>query len=223
MSTIQEFDYSINLLKFIFWQYDQPSEENIAKLIRQKQDSLEINHTQFWEDWYQDVFNINTLNEFGVTVWSIILGIPKLIEVDARNPNISWGFGQFRKNYNNGNFNPSETQGPLMIEQKRIILKMRYQQLISRGTIPEINQIMKNAWGDSGLSYCVDNYDMTITYQFEFPPEPWMIYAIETLEVLPRPSAVGGIIKDVSTWILTTGNWSDTSVWDDTDTWNDGV
>lgn len=198
MITIQQFDYSIDLLQFIFWQYDQPSEGNIAKLVRQKQANADEDHTEFWENWYQNVFNIDTLDKFGVAVWAIILDIPRLIEIDPRTPNTSWGFGDFRINYNNGNFNPSETQPVLEIEQQRIILKMRYQQLVSRGTIPEINQIMKNAWGDVGLSYCIDNYDMTISYTFEFEPEPWMIFAIETLQVLPRPSCVDYSIVDLS-------------------------
>lgn len=221
MSKIQKFDYAVNLLRVIPWQYQ--GAVRLLEWLENKQANLDEDHTVFWESWFDEVFNIENLSEFGVTIWSIILEIPGIIETENRSPNISWGFGPNRKNYNNGNFNPSESQPALILEQKRIIIKMRYQKIVSRGTVPEINRIMNEAWGDVGNSYCIDNYDMTIQYVFEFPPQGWMLYAIETLDILPRPASVGSSIVDVSSWVLDTGNWDDNAVWKDSSLWNDGV
>lgn len=220
MSQIQEFDYSANLLRVVPWQYNDA--ERLLKWLQNKQDFFKTNSEEFWQNWQTNVFNIDTINEFGVSVWAIILDIPLLITQEAREANTSWGFGQYRKNFNNGNFNPGATQQNLTIEQKRTLLKMRYQQLISRGTIPEINKIMQDAWGSSGNVYCIDNEDMTISYVFEFEAEPWMIYAIETLDILPRPSAVDYNIFSNASWILETGSWNDDAQWIDYETWNDG-
>jgi hypothetical protein len=220
MSQIQAFDYSLDLLRVIPWQYNKAV--RLLTWLQNKQNYANSDHTDFWNNWYRDVFDVNTVNPFGASVWSIILDIPQINQGSPREPNSSWGFGQFRKNYNNGNFNPSSGGQFLTLEQKRIIIKMRYKQLISRGTIPEINAIMNEAWGDVGNSYCLDNYDMTIEYRFDFTPSDWIIYAIQTLELLPRPSAVRDSIVDASGWILSNGVWNDFSIWDDSETWNDG-
>ena len=221
MSRIQEFDYSIDLLRVIPWQYDKAV--RLLEWLQNKQNYANQNHDDFWTNWYDDVFNIETINDFGATVWAVILDIPTLNEESQTEPNSSWGFGQFRKNYNNGNFNPETGGAALSIEQKRTIIKMRYLQLISRGTVTEINSILNMAFGYAGSSWCQDNYNMTIEYRFDFTPEPWMIFAIQTLDLMPRPSAVGAMIVDISGWILTTGSWNDVATWDDLDVWNDGL
>ncbi|NIT55538.1 MAG: DUF2612 domain-containing protein, partial [Aliifodinibius sp.] len=52
-----------------------------------------------------DVFNLDTANDFGLSVWSVILNTPLTVENNEPEPdNSNWGFGNNRKNFNNGNF-----------------------------------------------------------------------------------------------------------------------
>ena len=74
MSTIQEFDYSVDLLKAILWQYNESP--NLLSLVTQKQEWYTQNQSEFWSDWYTNVFNLQTANLFGLAVWSIILNVP---------------------------------------------------------------------------------------------------------------------------------------------------
>jgi hypothetical protein len=71
---IQEFNYSVNLLQSILWQYDEAT--NLIGLINKKNSWYNVNQTQFWENWYNNVFNLLTANSFGLSVWSIILNLP---------------------------------------------------------------------------------------------------------------------------------------------------
>jgi len=172
---IKEFDYSANLLRVILWQYNQA--ERLQAWLENKQNNFDRDNSDFWQDWYQNFFNIESANNFGINLWAIILDLPILIQENEAEIVDSFGFGEYRSNFFESNFYTGDggSSSILTIEQRRILIKMRYQQLNTQATIPQINLIMKNAWGDLGNSYCIDNYDMTITYFFEFEPPAWII------------------------------------------------
>jgi hypothetical protein len=72
------------------------------------------------------------------------------------------------------------------------VLRLRYFQLVSRGTIPEINQFMKMLLGDQGQVYVLDPNDMTyVVYVFTFQPNPGLTFVLDTYDLLPRPAGVG--------------------------------
>jgi len=187
---IQEFDYSINLLRALLWQ-DNTAPKTTA-LLQQKQDWYDANVSTFWEDWVTDVFDIRTANEFGLAVWAIILGVPTSAIIPPTNK-ANFGFGTFNKNFGHGNFGSnSSTVVGLTLEQKRILLRLRYFKLISRCTVPEINRIMKSVLGDQGSVYVLDANDMSfVTYVFGFQPNSALAFVLQNFDVLPRPAAVG--------------------------------
>jgi hypothetical protein len=187
---IQEFDYSINLLRALLWQDNRAPK--LKSILQQKQDWYDTNVSTFWEDWVRDVFDIRTANEFGLAVWAIILGIPTSAILPPTNkPN--FGFGSFNKNFNHGNFgSKSSTVVGLTLEQKRILLRLRYFKLISRCTVPEINRGMKSILGDQGTVYVLDANNMQfVTYVFGFQPNSTLQFVLQNFDVLPRPAAVG--------------------------------
>lgn len=190
MSEIQQFDYSVNLLQSLLWQYNEAG--RLQKLLELKQDWYNTNQTEFWQNWERDVFNLATANDFGLTVWSIILGRILNVTTAAQNPDLpTWGFADTHKNFNNGNFRRS-TAGSisLTIDQKRIVLQLRYFQLVTRGAIPEINRFLKRVFADLGQVYVLDGLDMTMTYVFTFVPSSGLQFVLEQYDVLPRPAGV---------------------------------
>lgn len=187
MTTIQDFDYSIDLLQFILWQYDNA---NVGTLDQQKQNYLTTNSQEFWEDWYNDVFNLTTANDFGIAVWSIILDLPLLFEVTAFI--IGWGFGPGRKSFGDGNFVPAPSGiAQLTTEQRRLLLLLWYRRLTTTATVSDINSILSFIFGDLGLAYVRDNYNMTIDYIFEFEVPSWILFIFTNFDVFPTPAAVG--------------------------------
>jgi len=138
---IQDFDFSINVLEALLWRHNEA--ENFQALIQNKQDALDSLNKDFWTDWIADVFNLDTANSFGLSVWSIILDIPLSIDPDDQEPdNSNFGYGEVRKNYGNGNYSGATGEIILGTEEARLALKLRYYQLVSRGTIPESNKIV---------------------------------------------------------------------------------
>ena len=186
---IQSFDFSINILRALLWRHNEAV--NLQALLQNKQDALDELNQDFWESWIIDIFNLQTANRFGLLVWSIILNIPLTIEsIEPEPDNSNWGFGEFRKNFNNGNFTAFGSSSALSLEDARIVLKLRYYQLVTRGTIPECNKIVADIFSLNNTVHALDGLDMTMTYIFDQYPSSALRGALAKFDLLPRPSAV---------------------------------
>ena len=123
MSRRQEFDFSIDLLRVVLWQYN--GAENLQSLLTSKQQWYIDNQTDFWDNWTTDVFDLRTANEFGLSVWAIILELPLVATLppsDITRP--TWGFSSNNSNFENGNFSSrTATDAGLTLDQRRIALK----------------------------------------------------------------------------------------------------
>lgn len=191
MSTVQQFDYSVDLLKALLWQHNNATA--LETLLRRKQEWYDENQSDFWNNWYTDVFNLDTANDFGLSVWSRILGVPLQVRIENSAAKDAFGFGVNHQNFNNGNF-ARATDGDQEItrEQARLVLKLRYFQLVSRGAVSEINEWLLALFGDQGTVFVVDSLDMTFaTYFFDFTPDSQLQFILEKYDLLPRPAGVG--------------------------------
>ena len=195
---IQQFDFSVDLLRAILWQYTDAT--NLQSILNQKDAWYLQNQTQFWENWYDDVFNLATANDFGLAVWSIILNQPIYIN---SGPALSqagiFGLGSYNQNLGNGNFGSQNgTTYQFSTPIARLLLQLRYFQLTSSGTVPEINRMLKYLFESYGLVYLVDDLDMTQRYLFFFTIPSEMLLMLTSFDILPRPAAVQSIIQQQS-------------------------
>ncbi len=194
---IQTFNYNVDLLRASLWQYDNAT--SLQSLLNSKKSWYDTNQTEFWNDWYTDVFDMRTANMFGLSVWSIILGQSLLTPFADINGDNVWGFGINNQNFGNGNFAQSSGGNNVYsLETARLLLRLRRYQLISSGTVPETNRMLKELFGNYGLVYLVDNHDMTQTYVFGFAIPAEIRYMLDNTDILPRPAGVGSeIIEDI--------------------------
>lgn len=189
--TIADFDSSVDLVRALLWQHDNATA--LRSLIESKQDWYNINQSTFWANWYRDVFSIDTANDFGLAVWGRILNVGLGLQVDSTIGIPHFGFGIYHRNFNNGNFaRATSGEQALSTEQKRLIIRLRYYQLISRGTVVEINEAMVRIFGDLGQVFVRDPLDMSkITYVFKFTPSSRVRLILDRMNLLPRPSGIG--------------------------------
>jgi hypothetical protein len=189
MSRIQDFDFSVNLLQVLLWQYNEA--HKIEELLTNKQNWVNDNQRDFWQNWYDDVFNLQTANDFGLAVWAIILNLPLTVgpSPDPAGKPI-FGFGTFNQNFNNGNFSSRDSSIFLTTEEKRLLLRLRYYQLVSNGVIPDANRFLKEVFKDFGQVYLLDGLDMTITCVFTFTPDSRLLFMLKRFDLIPRPSGV---------------------------------
>jgi len=189
MRTIQTFDYSVNILRALLWRNNNA--QNITALLNFKQAYFDSESEDFWTDWVKDVFDLRTANEFGLNVWSVILGLPITIEpVITSTPNSNFGFGPDRLNFENGNFSPSVGEFSLSIAEARLVLRLRYYQLTTNGNVTDINLLIEDVFGSLGPAYVVDNFDMTISYVFLFSLSTIIQRIMADFDLLPRPAGV---------------------------------
>jgi hypothetical protein len=190
MSRIQQFDFTVDILQALLWQYNEAL--RLQGLLENQEAWCDINQTEFWESWITDVFDLRTANDFGLIVWSIILGIPLSVEEPPSPPKPTWGFGQYYKNFNNGNFRQQYSGYiNLTTEQKRIVLRLRYFQLVTNGTVPQINQFFSYLFGP-GEAYVLDTYDMSMAYYiFTSELSSQLQFVLQKYDLLPRPAGVG--------------------------------
>lgn len=191
MSRIEDFEDTVDLMQSILWQFNEAT--RLQKIVELKQLWYEQYHRDFWLNWQRDVFDLRTANDFGLSVWAIILDIPLSFEVPASNvAKVAWGFGNKRKNFNNGNFKRSEAGAVILTtEQRRLVLRLRYFQLTTSGNVLEINKFLLSLFGEEyGLVFVRDNLDMSATYIFQFYPPSQLQLVLDQFDLLPRPTAV---------------------------------
>lgn len=194
---IEQADYTVDVLQSILWQYD--AAEKIQTLIQKKQDWYDAQHTQFWEQWYTNVFDLSTAVAFGLSVWSIILGVPYFIQI-GEDPGPIFGFNEVplindNMNFGNGNFSPLSGQIILNVEDQRLLLQVRYYQLISRGSRTQTNEFLNTLFNNpdgpyQGGAWMIDSLNMTIDYVFNCPISDSLLNVFKLYDVLPRPSGV---------------------------------
>lgn len=192
--TIESFDYSVNILRSLIWQYNDAP--NITALLQSKQDFYTRAQTEFWNNWFRDVFNLDTANDFGLSVWSIILDTPLFGQTDDSPADYpAFGFAAFGLNFDNGNFatDPGAVNR-ISTEQRRLILKLKFRQITSDGSIPDMNRAIRDVFGQ-GRGHVLDNNDMSITYVFTPALSTTLREVIEQFNVLPRPSGVALTIQ----------------------------
>lgn len=193
---IQEFDYTVNVQQALLWQYNEAV--NLQAIVKNKQAWYDSNQTQFWENWYRDVFNLQTANIFGLSVWSIILGQPIVFNNAANPGQIPWGFGTNNVDFTQGNFaGGAGGSYALPLSAARILLQLRAFQLVSSGTVPEINRMLAYVFKNYGPAWLIDNHDMTQTYMFDFTLTADLIYIFNNIDILPRPAGVSSTYVEV--------------------------
>ena len=166
-NTILNYDPSVDLTKHIFWQYNNAPAIN--SLINAKQNWFNRNQTEFWNDWVKNVLNITTANDYGLSIWGALLQVPRVYNVEGDDITLT-------------------------TNQYRTVLLARLKLLHTRATVPEINKLLKFLFGQYGKAYVVDNFDMTITYRFNFNLSALQLAVLQNVTLLPRPAGVQAVI-----------------------------
>lgn len=166
-NTILKYDPSVDLTKHIFWQYNNAAA--LINLIDAKQNWFNINQTEFWNNWVNNVLNIKTANDYGLSIWGALLQVPRTYNING-------------------------DEITLTTNQYRTVLLARLKLLNTRATVPEINKLLKFLFGQYGKAYVIDNYDMTITYHFNFNLSDLQIAVLQNVSLLPRPAGVQAVI-----------------------------
>ena len=202
---VQPFNPQLNILRALLWAHNDA--ENLQGLLQAKQNWYTENFVEFFDNWVAEVFDLRTANDFGLSVWSVILDLPLFGESNI-SPDDYPAFGfdtgedpvtsPIRAFADEGSDPPAfggnfavDARGAFGIstEDKRLLLRLRYFQLITRGAIPEINRFLLHLFGPNEI-YALDGLDMTMTYVIVGPRALSVLSLLQLFDILPRPAGV---------------------------------
>ena len=189
-----DYKCELDLTNAIDWQRSN-AQILLAWLIK-KTEWYAVNHCEFWNVWFDNVFNLDTANDFGLSVWSIILDENAYGVIEASPSDYpAFGFDEFRKNFNNGNFATNSDVGyNFTTEQVRKMLKLKAFILHMSGSVHgdsniAINTSLERIFGDNSI-YCIDNRDMSFNYVVYDRKFDALAVELYVRDLLPRPIGI---------------------------------
>lgn len=152
-----------NLLECILWQYDNAPK--LKSLVQACQDEFDGNVQDFWDNFYTNIFNLDTANSFGLAVWGICLGVERP-----------------KYEYQGQEYLYSDDMYRLFLKAQSIIFS-------NNGSIAQFNKYMNLLFPNKPIKIN-DNLDMTIRVVFYYTPTAEEWFVINNPDFLPRPSGV---------------------------------
>lgn len=163
-----------------------------------------LDPTTLIDQWYQQVWNLQTAQGFGLDVWGRIVGVSRVLSLTAQSyigfceasDLTEEGFAQapwFQGEETTNNYRLADDGFRQLIYAKALAN-------IAGGSVLDINRILMTLFAGQGDAYVRDNGDMTMSYVFRFVPTAVQVSIIQNSGVLPRPAGVGVsyVIESVS-------------------------
>ncbi|VEB99918.1 Protein of uncharacterised function (DUF2612) [Cedecea lapagei] len=167
-----------------------------------------ISIDEFTESFINDVWDVSTNGSYGLDVWGKIVGVSRYItsEID----NNSFGFSEansgdkfaYPSPFNDEPFyaGVQETNSVRLGDDAyRTLILCKAFSNISIATIPEINKFLVMLFKGRGKAYSIDFGDMTMGIVCEFFLAPFEKAILENFDVLPIPSGVLAITRQIVT------------------------
>lgn len=145
------------------------------------------------DNFYRDVWDLNTAIGWGLDFWGRIVGVQRVIPVAATKyfgfqeaGNISadpFGQSPFYPGFS------SDFSFPLSDDAFRTLIYAKAASNIWDGSIPGLNRILRLLFPGAPI-YVEDNQNMTMTIVLGFAPSPVQQSILFNTGVLPRPAGV---------------------------------
>lgn len=156
---------------------------------------------QEWADeFYSNIWNVDTAQGFGLDIWGRIVVIGRNIEITesdyfgfSTTPTRSWlPFNQGV--FYNGEKSTSVFQ--LADNAYRALILAKALSNISATDVRSLNRALRSLFRNRGKAYVKQVGPMAIEYVFEFFLEPWESSVVRFGEALPRPAGVSVSVSD---------------------------
>lgn len=156
-----------------------------------------IDQTRNFDFLYDNIWNINTAQGYGLDVWGRIVGVIRTVPIpgattyfgfeEANAPPFNTGHPFYSGTTANQNFVLADAPFRILIFAKAL-------SNISDGSIPSINSILLRLFPHRGNCYCTDGLNMTMTYTFKFALSQVELAIVEQSGVLPKPVGVSAMV-----------------------------
>ncbi len=167
---------------------------NSPSLLRLISDlSQAIDSHELFDEFYDDVWNIQTAKGWGLDVWGRIVGVNRVVQLPSV---VFFGFEEALPGpltFGSGIFYTGQsttTNYALTDDAYRQLILAKAAANICDGSIPSINRLLNLLFPEQGEVYVIDNEDMTMTYKFSWVLTPVQSAIVFSSGVLPRPTGI---------------------------------
>ena len=153
---------------------DQYQNTNIETLINGLADLYDKLITQPLNDFYNNIYNLNTASGIGLDLWGEKLNFPRTIRYINEETEI-------------------ESSVTLQDDEYRLVLQVVSLRIYTKMSVAGINQSLKELFSFYNAdAYTLDNQDMTyVNYIFVWEIPEYLKQAFNNYDLLPHPLAVG--------------------------------
>ncbi|MGJ8524357.1 hypothetical protein LMG33818_000065 [Halomonadaceae bacterium LMG 33818] len=159
----------------------------------------EVEPRTFIDQFYDNVWNINTANTYGLNIWGKILNLSRVMTYQTAE---HWfGFSEALLSYETANdptpfdnasfYNDGEDRGGSVVlpdAYYRKALMMKAMANITDCTAPSLNRMLMYVFGDSGEAWVEHDGPMQMSYHFAFTPTSVELALIQNSDILPQPA-----------------------------------
>jgi hypothetical protein len=153
-----------------------------------------IDQTVNFENFIDDIWDIDTATGYGLDVWGRIVGVTRVLSIPT--PSTFLGFKEASPGSDAFNSSPffqgqSATNNFVLSDDAfRILIFAKALANISDGSVKAINQLLLSLFPGRGNAFVTDNQDMTMTYTFLFALSLAEQAIVGQSGVLPKPTGV---------------------------------
>ncbi len=168
---IGNIDFAPDMSRVFLWQYEDA--EKLNAILTAETEFCANSIGKLWENWLRDFHDINTATEQGLYLWGALLGVQR------------------------GTYVEGGVEKQISVEIYRRMLKARFFNFGSHGTIPELNNYLRTVFEGRPI-FCRDNYDMTVTILCYVSLSAEEIAVLLSEDFLPLPCGVKANIITVA-------------------------
>ncbi len=183
-----------DIVPFSFWNtiLSQYANSKILTQLIANFDSY-IDQTQNIDEFYDNIFNVNTAVGYGLDLWGRIVGVQRVLSVG-----ITTYFGFAEQQPSVGTFGQSPFYSGQTVTANfslsdnafRILIFAKALANICDGSIPAINKILLSLFPNRGNAFVADGLNMSMTYTFNFALSPVEAAIVGASGILPKSVGV---------------------------------
>lgn len=153
--------------------------------------------------FFNNIWNIDTADTFGLNIWGRILGVSRVIPIPGDNDSFGFDNADSPPDWQTwGNALDPLAGGPFFGGQigtgsytlddaaYRTLLLAKALANIANMSAPSLNQLVSNLFPGRGRAFTTNGRNMTMTYVFEFALSTIELAILQSSGVLPNPAGV---------------------------------
>lgn len=164
-----------------------------------------INPYMTLDDFYNDVWNIDTATAYGLAIWGRIVGVGNVLTIPATHAGSTRTYAGFRESGAKGfgfgalYSGASATSGyTLTNDVFRMLIKLKAFANITRCTTAAMNQILTTLFAGQGKVWIQSYGRMQISAVFTFAPSPASLAILKSSGAFPLPTGVNLNIMQIA-------------------------